>query len=78
MGSDPVTMVTNPVHRLDQSIGLGIYDSGTAWRPDRTDAALHHATSTSVVMFEEEYSLRVLAVYLAKSWHKYHLSDVAG
>jgi hypothetical protein len=30
MGSDPVTMVTNFVHRHDQSIDLGIYDSDTA------------------------------------------------
>jgi len=30
MGSDPVTMVANSVHRHDQSIGLGIYDSDTA------------------------------------------------
>jgi len=30
MGSDPVTVVANSVHRHDQSIDLGIYDSGTA------------------------------------------------
>ena len=30
-------------------------------------------------MFLEEHSLRVLlAFHVAKSWHKYHLSDVAG
>jgi len=29
MGSDPVTVVANSVHRHDQSIGLGIYDSDT-------------------------------------------------
>jgi hypothetical protein len=29
-------------------------------------------------MFVEEHSVRVLAVHLAKSWLKYHLSDVAG
>jgi len=34
MGSDPVTVVTNSVYRHDQIIGLGIYDSDTAWRPD--------------------------------------------
>jgi hypothetical protein len=29
MGSDPVTVVANSVHRHEQSIGLGIYDSDT-------------------------------------------------
>jgi len=29
MGSYPVTLVANSVHRHDQSIGLGIYDSNT-------------------------------------------------
>jgi hypothetical protein len=29
MGSDPVTVVANSVHRHDQSIGLGIYDADT-------------------------------------------------
>jgi len=32
MGSDTVTVVANSVHRLDQSIGLGIYDSDTAFQ----------------------------------------------
>ena len=32
MGSDPVTVVTNSVHRHDQSIGLGIYDSDSGDR----------------------------------------------
>jgi len=78
MGSDPVTVVANSVHRHDQSIGLGIYYSDTALQPDWNEAALHHAGNTSVVVFIEEHSLRVLAVHLAKSWRKYHLSDVAG
>jgi len=30
MGSEPVTVVANSVHRHDQSIDLGIYDSDTA------------------------------------------------
>jgi len=30
MGSDPVSLVANSVHRYDQSIDLGIYDSDTA------------------------------------------------
>jgi len=30
MGSDAVTVVANSVHRSDQSIDLGIYDSDTA------------------------------------------------
>jgi hypothetical protein len=30
MGSDPVTLVANYVHRHDQSIGFGIYDLDTA------------------------------------------------
>jgi len=33
MGSDPVTVVANSVYRHDQSIGFGIYDPDTAWRP---------------------------------------------
>ena len=78
MGSDAVTVVANSVHRQHQSIGLGIYDSDTAWRPDWNEASLRHARSTSVVVFVEERSLRVLAVHLAKRWRKYHLSDVAG
>jgi len=39
---------------------------------------LRHAGNTSGVGFAEEHSLRVLAVHLAKSWRKYHLSDIAG
>jgi len=34
MGSDPVTVVANSVHRQDQSIDLGIYNSDIALRPD--------------------------------------------
>jgi len=30
MGSDPLTVVANSVHRHGQSIDLGIYDSDTA------------------------------------------------
>ena len=30
MGSDPVTVVANSVHRHNQSIDLGIYDSDIA------------------------------------------------
>jgi len=66
MGSDPVTVVANSVHHHDQSINLGIYDSDTALRPDRNEAVLHHAGNTSVIVFVEEHSLRVLAVHLAK------------
>jgi hypothetical protein len=66
IGSYPVTMVANSVHRLDQSISLGICDSDTARRPDWNEAVLSHAGNTSVVMFVEEHSLRVLAVDLAK------------
>jgi len=64
MGSDPVTVVANSVHRHDQSIDLGIYDSDTALRPDWNEAALRHAVSTSDVVFVEERSLRMLAVRL--------------
>jgi len=49
MGSDAVTLVANSVHRHDQSIDLGIYDSDTAWRSDWNEAALRHAVSTSDV-----------------------------
>jgi hypothetical protein len=73
MGSDPVTAVSSSGHRYDQSIGLGIYDSGTAWWPDWNEEALCHAGGTYVVVFVEEQSLRVLAVHLAESWPKYHL-----
>ena len=66
MGSDPVTVVTNYVYRHDQSIDLGIYYSDTALRPEWIEAALRHAGITSFVVFVEEYSLRVLAVHLAK------------
>jgi len=34
MGSGRVTVVGNFVHRHDQSIDLGIYDSDTVLRPD--------------------------------------------
>ena len=34
MSSDLVSMVANSVHRHDQSINLGIYDSDTALQPD--------------------------------------------
>ena len=44
-------MVANSVHRQDQSINLGIYDSDTAWRPDWNQTVLSHAGSTSVVVF---------------------------
>jgi len=78
MDSDPVAVVAYSVYCHDQSIGLGIYDSDTAWQPAWNKMALCHAGSTSVIVFVEEHSLRVLAVHLAKSWCKYHLSDVAG
>jgi len=68
MGSDPVTVVANSVYRHDQAIDLGIYDSDTALWPDWNEAVLRHTGNTSVVMFVEEHSLRVLAVHLAKSW----------
>ena len=63
MGSDPVTLVVNSVYHHDQSIGLEILDSDTAWRPDWNEAPLRHAGSTSDV-FVEEHSLRLLAVRL--------------
>jgi hypothetical protein len=66
MGSGLVTLVANSVHRHDQSIGLGIYDSDAAWRPDWNEAALRHADSTSDVVFVEERFVRVLAVRLQK------------
>jgi hypothetical protein len=78
MASDPLTVAANSVHCHDQSIGLGIYDSDTAQRPDYNEAVLRHAGSTSVVVFVEEHTLRVLAVHPTKSWHKNHLSDIAG
>ena len=46
MGSDPVTVMANSVHRHDQSIDLGIYDSDTALRPDSNEAALRHPGNT--------------------------------
>jgi len=45
---------------------------------DLTDeVALRHTGNTSVVVFVEKHSLRVLAIHFAKRWRKYHLSDVA-
>ena len=78
MGLYPVNVVANSEHRYDQSIGLGIYDSDNACRPDWNEEGLRHAGSKSVVLFVEEHSLRVPAVHFAKEWPKYHLSDVAG
>jgi len=37
-----------------------------------------YATSTSVIMFAEEHSLRVSAVHFTKAQPKCRLSDVAG
>ena len=65
MGSNPVTVVANSVHRHDQSIDLGICDLDTALWLGWNEAALRHAGNTSVVVFVEENSLRVLAVHLA-------------
>ena len=78
MGSDPVIAVSNSLHRHNQSIGLGIYDSVTALRADLNETVLREAGNTTVVVFVEEHCLRVLAVHLAKCWRKYQLSDVAG
>ena len=78
MGSNPVTVVANSFHHHDLSNDLGIYDSDTALRSDRNEAALRHAGSTSVVVFVEEHSLRFLAVHLAIRWRKFHLSDDTG
>ena len=78
MGSGRVTVVANFVHRHDHFIDLGIYDSNTVLRPDLNEVVFRRAGNTSVVVFVEEHSLRLLAVHLAKCWRKYHLSDVAG
>ena len=78
MSSDPVAMVANSVYCHNQSIGLEIYDSDTALRPDWNEVALRHASSTSVIVFVQEHSASVLALHLAKRRSKYHLSDVAG
>jgi hypothetical protein len=69
--------VANSVYRHNQSIDLEIYDSDTALRPDSNGAALRHVGNTSVVVFVEEHTLRVLAVCLAKRLRKYHMSVVA-
>jgi hypothetical protein len=66
MGSDPVAVVANSVHCHDQSLGLGIYDSDTTWRPDWNVAVLRLAVSTYDVVYVEERSLRVMAVRLQK------------
>jgi len=68
MGSDLLTMVANSVHRYDQSINLGISDSDTAYDMTEMRWCSIMLVITSVVMFVEEHSLRVLAVLLAKSW----------
>ena len=66
MGSDPLTLVANSVHRQDQSIGLGIYESDTAWRPDWNEAALRHAGSPSDAVFVEERALKMPALFCKK------------
>jgi len=53
MGLGPVTVVGNSVHRHNQSIDLGIYDSDTALRPDWNEVTLLHGDNTSVVVFVE-------------------------
>ena len=75
MGSDPVTMVANSVHRHDQSIGLGIYGSDTAWRRDWNEVALSLAGSISVVVYVQEHSLRMLAVHFAKCFLYIYLNQ---
>ena len=60
-----MTVVANSVYRQNQSIDLGIYVSDTALLPDWNEAALRRAGNTSVILFEEEHSLRVLAVHHA-------------
>jgi len=35
MGSEPVTVVANSLHRHDQSMDLGIYDSDNALQENR-------------------------------------------
>jgi len=52
--------------------------SDTALWPDWHEVVFCHAGNTYAIVFVEEHSLRVLSVHLAKSWHKYHLPDVAG
>ena len=51
MGSDLETVVANSVHRHDQSINLGIYDSDTALWPEWNEAALRHAGNTYAIVF---------------------------
>jgi hypothetical protein len=48
-------VVANSVHRHEQSIDLGIYDSDTALRPDGNEAALRHAGSTYIIFVEENF-----------------------
>jgi hypothetical protein len=50
-----VTVVANSVHRHDQSIGLGIYDSDTAWQPDWNEEAPRHAVSALSVVCVDEH-----------------------
>jgi len=57
MGSDQMTVVANSVYRHDQSIGLGIYDSDTARRPDSIEVAPLHAGSIFVIVSVQEHSL---------------------
>ena len=75
MGSDLVTVVANSMYLHDQSIDLRICDSDTALQPDWNEVTLLQVDNIFVVVFVEEYSSRVPAVYLAKRWRKCHLSD---
>ena len=76
MGSDAVTVVVN-LSKPRLFNRFGNFNSDTAWRPDWNEVALHHDGSTSVVVFVEQHSLRVLAVHNAKRWRKYPVSHVA-
>ena len=78
MGSEPVTVVAYSIHRHDQSIGLGNFDSSTAWQPDWNDKAPRHALSASFCRVCRGTCQRVLAVHFGKVWPKYHPLDIAG
>jgi len=46
MGTHPVTMVANSVHRLDQSIGLGLFKIQILYEmTGRSDMLVAHLTS---------------------------------
>jgi hypothetical protein len=68
-----VTTVTYSAQHNSQFIGQGTACSGTVSRVYFNVGVPCHAGIISVVMFEEQYCLRGLAVHFAKHYHNFHI-----